>query len=197
MLVAASIACVFLISAINVLVLGGKFFEIADSQALKAERSIIYYETFTKIASKRFMPKQYKSITPDLWKNLTLRCPFQAIDVPRSARLGAPNSWVPSLINLDLSTVPGIMFIIGSHIRFADLRHHPPLIIVAVSNKRVLLEGKSVYLKPVYVNRYKYGQDRGSGWDKGDLFPLDERTFNELFQEKKNGNVSRIYLVVK
>ncbi|MDR1173173.1 MAG: hypothetical protein LBK24_00035, partial [Puniceicoccales bacterium] len=66
----------------------------------------------------------------------------------------------------------------------------------APSIKQFSLTGGRVYLKPVYVGEYKYGQDRGSGWDRGDLLPFDQRIFDDLIQAKKNGNVSRIYLVV-
>jgi prepilin-type N-terminal cleavage/methylation domain-containing protein len=199
MLVAASIACVFLISAMNVLVLSGKFFEIADSQALKTERSITHYETSTKMASKRFMPRQYVSIDPAVRQALGWQSPFQAIDVPKFARLKSPNDWVPSVIDLNLS-LSGVMFIVGHHVWYGegiDPKTARPLSIVSSSVKKFPLEEKNVYLKPVYINGYKHGQDTGSGWDRGDLLPFNQKIFDELIQEKKNGNVSRIYLVVK
>jgi hypothetical protein len=205
MIVAASIACVFLISAMNVFVLSGKFFKIADLQALKTERSIIYYETFTKMASKRFMPKQYfKPMLPPKAK-----LAFQAIDVPKFARLKSPNGWAPSEIELSLiseadpevnSEVNDGMFIAGFDIwygRDVDPMTNIPLSIVLSSIRKFFFERKNVYFKPVYVNKYKHRQDKGSGWDKGDFLPFNQTTFDELIREKEKGNVSRIYLVVK
>jgi prepilin-type N-terminal cleavage/methylation domain-containing protein len=204
MLIAASIACVFLISAMNVFVNIGKFFEIADSQALKTERSIIHYEAFTKMASKRFTPKQYIFIDQAIRQALKLEFSFQAIDVPKFARLESPNGWVPSLINLQLDSSPSrvedIMHIIGCYIWYGkdvDPKTSRPLSTVSPSVKKILLARKNVYFKPVYVNKYKHRQDTGSGWAKGNLLPFDQKIFDELVQEKKNGNVSRIYLVVK
>jgi hypothetical protein len=199
MLVAASIACVFLISAINILTLSGKFFEISDFQALRTERSLIYYETFTKMASKHFIPKQY---VPRTSQTPGAKLIFQTIDAPKFAGLGNPNVWIPSEIDLGLlsSGVNNEMFVMGYHIWYGadvDPKTHMPLNIVLPSFKKFSLEGKNVYLKPVYVNGYKYRQDKGSGWDKGNFLPFDQKTFDELIREKKNGNVSRIYLVVK
>jgi prepilin-type N-terminal cleavage/methylation domain-containing protein len=205
MLIAASIACVFLISAMNVFVNIGKFFEIADSQALKTERSIIYYELFTKMASKRFTPRQYKSISQSMRRKLEWKIFFQAIDVPKFARLESPNGWVPSMIGLQLlglspSGVEDTMNIDGCYIWYGknvDPQKSQPLGIVSSSARKFPFVGKKVYFKPVYVNGYKHGQDTGSGWDRGDLLPFDQKIFDELVQEKKNGNVSRIYLVLK
>jgi prepilin-type N-terminal cleavage/methylation domain-containing protein len=205
MLIAASIACIFLISAMDVFVNIGKFFEIADSQALKTERSVIYYETFTKIASKRFIPKQYIFIDQKGRQVIGLKFPIQFIDVPKFARLGSPNGWVPSLIDLqllDLSS-PGAkytMSVVGHYVWYKkddNLKDGRPLNLILASVKEFPPVKKNLYLKPVYVNEYKYGRDRGSGWDRGDLLPFDEKIFDELVQEKKKGNVSRIYLVVK
>jgi prepilin-type N-terminal cleavage/methylation domain-containing protein len=207
MLIAASIACVFIVSAMNVFANIGKFFEIADSQSLKTERSIIYYETFTKIGSKRFMPKQYISIDNATRGALNLKFPIQAIDMPKFAKLGSHKGWIPSLIDLQLldassSGVKDTLFIIGHYIWYArdsDPKDPktPPLSIISSLTKRLPLERKNVYFKPVYVSGYKHGQDMGSGWDRGNLLPFDEKIFNELVQAKKDGNVSRIYLVVK
>jgi hypothetical protein len=183
----------------NVLVLGGKFFEIADSRVLKTERSLAYYETFTKMASKHFMPKQYVSYTI---RPQNVKLVFQAIDVPRFARLGNPNDWIPSEIDLGLlsSGVNNEMFISGSHIWYGegvDPKTNHPTSITSPSIRKFPLEGKNVYLKPVYMNGYKHRRDRGSGWDNGYLLPFDQETFDELIQEKRNGNISRIYLILR
>jgi prepilin-type N-terminal cleavage/methylation domain-containing protein len=210
MLVAASIACVFLLSVMNVLALSGKFFEIADSQALKTEQSIIYYETFTKMASKRFSPKEYKSIDQVMLQVLGWHFYFQAIDVPKFIKLGSPNDWVFSVVALH-SPSPEVMSVFGQYGSSdpqssstsvigqdggSGSQNSPLLGLCAPSIKQFSLVGKKVYLKPAYVGEYKYGQERGSGWDRGDLLPFDQRIFDDLIQAKKNGNVSRIYLVV-
>jgi hypothetical protein len=56
---------------------------------------------------------------------------------------------------------------------------------------------RRVYFQPVYIGGYKHKSDKGDGWTKGDLLPFSQEIFDELIQEKKNGNVSRIHLIRK
>jgi hypothetical protein len=205
----------------SVLVMSGKFFKIADEQALQTERSIIYYETFTKIASKRFMPKGNGYLNnraiQDIIKISDVY--LQAIDMPEFMRLGIYDSHLPLLIYFQsfnstsrLLTTTKDSLAINSTSRSSTAKDSLAISWCSIKvNDRTydhdfkilsfkyffIKKPKNAYLKPVYTRRYKHSSDRGSGWDKGNLLPFSQNIFEELIREKKNGNVSRIYFVIQ